>query len=540
MKLFYKDEYGPLYSEKSNNSIFKEPTYFEIDSKDNLNRIVDEKGHYTYQNNKLHKIKPKNLGAFGSNSGYPLVMDEKGNSLEYGSDLLEVSMSNKLYIKTTEKEYCYEYDTEVEPDTIQIFDDKVLLNLKLRQMVVLVSTSGKILNSFGLDRYRGEGQKQLNVPMFSVYIEDKNSILISDAINSRVIEVDKKGNIIWKYGEDGLLGSDQGLLWKPTCARRLSNGNTIIADSKNNRLVTISPDKNIVNEIGQTNVSKLLLTYPRSVQMLDKNNWLVTNTHKNSVFIMNQNQKKIIKPINDSYNKLNLFWPRCSIKNSNDEIIIADGKNNRIVFIDDKTLQIKKVIDSYYEQGNRMTIIDPHDIKINPKTNLLLITLSGNDRVIEITRDGELIECYDNLNDPHSAYYFSDGIIIANTEDNNIVIYYFSGKKEFINNFKSTNSSCDAFKRPRYALPYKNGFLILDTDNQRIIFLKKENNEWIGKNVPIYFPDGPIMNYLCFPRCITLNNDNELILTDTENCRILRFVFDDTFIKEEHSDEIYC
>lgn len=406
---------------------------------------------------------------------------DKGHSLEYGRDLLEVSMRNKLYIRTTEKEYCYEYDTEVEPDTIQIFDDKVLLNLKLRQMVVLVSTSGKVLNSFGLDRYRGEGQKQLNVPMFSVYIEDRNSILISDAINSRVIEVDENGNIIWKYGKDGLLGSDQGLLWKPTCARRLSNGHTIIADSKNNRLVTIDQDKNIVNEIGQTNVSKLFLTYPRSVQMLDKYNWLVTNTHKNSIFIMNQNQKKIIKPINDSYNKLNLFWPRCSIKNSDDEIIIADGKNNRIMFIDDKTLQIKKVIDYYYEQGNRMTIIDPHDIKINPKTNLLLITLSGNNRVIEMTSDGELIESYDNLNDPHSAYYFSNGIIIANTEDNNIVIYYFSGKKEIINNFKSTNSCCDAFKRPRYALPYKNGFLILDTDNQRIIFLKKRITNGLEK-----------------------------------------------------------
>jgi hypothetical protein len=55
--------------------------------------------------------------------------------------------------------------------------------------------------------------------------------LIADTLNNRVIEVDTDGNIVWSLSA--------GLNY-PRQAERLKNGNTLIADTKNNRAVEVN------------------------------------------------------------------------------------------------------------------------------------------------------------------------------------------------------------------------------------------------------------------------------------------------------------
>ncbi|MGV3525059.1 MAG: hypothetical protein ACO1RX_12585 [Candidatus Sericytochromatia bacterium] len=75
--------------------------------------------------------------------------------------------------------------------------------------------------------------------------------LITDTDNHRVIEVNSDEEIVWQYGNpENKLGSGYGShtqqLSSPIQAFRLPNGNTLIADSENRRVIEVSPDKEVV------------------------------------------------------------------------------------------------------------------------------------------------------------------------------------------------------------------------------------------------------------------------------------------------------
>ncbi|MFH1562789.1 MAG: hypothetical protein ABIF11_05145 [Nitrospirota bacterium] len=73
------------------------------------------------------------------------------------------------------------------------------------------------------------------------------NILISDANNHRVIEVDPEHNIVWQYGTV-TAGSGTNQLNAPHEAVRLTNGNTLIADYGNYRVIEVTLAKGIVWE----------------------------------------------------------------------------------------------------------------------------------------------------------------------------------------------------------------------------------------------------------------------------------------------------
>jgi DNA-binding beta-propeller fold protein YncE len=70
--------------------------------------------------------------------------------------------------------------------------------------------------------------------------------LITDAGNSRILEINPQGNLVWMVGlQRPMAGDDKGLR-NPNSAIRLSNGNTLIADTGNNRVVEVDTKSNVV------------------------------------------------------------------------------------------------------------------------------------------------------------------------------------------------------------------------------------------------------------------------------------------------------
>ncbi|WP_427050925.1 hypothetical protein [Paenibacillus sp. TC-CSREp1] len=336
-----------------------------------------------------------------------------------------------------------------------------------------------LVTSFGIKNRPGD-KEQLNVPMFSVYIDQSRTILICDSINSRVIEIDLEGNIVWQYGNAGELGSIDGLLWKPTCARRLADGSTVIADSKNQRIITVDFSGKIVNEIGHSPVEKHLLTYPRSIQEVN-NYWIIANTHKNNFCF---------------YNKQSGISNFCSS--------LAGSFND------------------YNHDDQLNSLGDPHHIEVERKTGNLLITLTSNNEIVELNQNGELLRIWADLDDPHSAKYFSKGIVIANSGKSQIILITVDQRREEINGFYSfEDKKWDTFNRPRFMMPYLKGFLVMDTANQRMVYILKDG-EWYGKVVKIIYPDKLPLKKLCAARWIEIANNGDLLITDTENNRVIQ------------------
>jgi len=79
--------------------------------------------------------------------------------------------------------------------------------------------------------------------------------LITDSNNSRIVEVDANDNTVWEYftNTDPNSNPRGGTGPLPTRAVRLANGNTLISDQYNHRVIEVNQDKQIVRTFGKIN-----------------------------------------------------------------------------------------------------------------------------------------------------------------------------------------------------------------------------------------------------------------------------------------------
>ncbi len=103
-----------------------------------------------------------------------------------------------------------------------------------------------------------------------------------------IIEVNPAGDIVWCYGdlEYDMSGDPNNhiKLWGPHNADRLSNGNTMIADSLNHRIIEVNPAGDIVWQINRTHI---FLNWPRDCDKLPNGNILIADSANNRIIEVN-------------------------------------------------------------------------------------------------------------------------------------------------------------------------------------------------------------------------------------------------------------
>jgi virulence-associated protein VagC len=106
--------------------------------------------------------------------------------------------------------------------------------------VIAVNKRGRIVWQYGQAGVTGSGTNELNNPT-SIRVLPKKRVLITDQGNQRVIEISrkKKNEITWQYGTTGVSGSASNQLNNPACAERRHNGDVVIADQGNNRVIEV-------------------------------------------------------------------------------------------------------------------------------------------------------------------------------------------------------------------------------------------------------------------------------------------------------------
>jgi hypothetical protein len=114
-------------------------------------------------------------------------------------------------------------------------------------------------------------------------------LLITDRDNHRVIEIARDGTIVWQFGETGAPGNDGSHLNGPHNADRLPSGNTIVADSLNNRILEIAYDGSIVWQypppapLLPRSFAPLPLDWPRDADRLENGNTLITDSRHDRI-----------------------------------------------------------------------------------------------------------------------------------------------------------------------------------------------------------------------------------------------------------------
>jgi hypothetical protein len=295
----------------------------------------------------------------------------------------------------------------------------------------------------------------LELPL-SVEMLPNGNILITDGgdeagFGSEVLEVDPGGNIVWQF-------DDSRRLKFAHSSRRMSNGNILITDTTNNRLLEVTPEKKIImtsdhwgggkgrlsdgshlhypNEAFELTDGTFLVTdrnndrclqvnrggevlwsfgekelhHPHNANPLPNGNILISNSDENKILEVSR-KKEIVWSYGDGSAEM-LWWPRSAIRLPNENTLITDTKNHRLLEVTKEGKTIWK-----FQTEHVDTFYLTH---ATPQGTFLTSSADGHHQVIEIDRARNYVWIFRNYRRPFPLYSnLMNGFFKNRTEDGN-------------------------------------------------------------------------------------------------------------------------
>jgi hypothetical protein len=216
-----------------------------------------------------------------------------------------------------------------------------------------------------------------------------------------------------------------------------------------------------------------------------------------------------------------LFWPRCARLTPAGSLLVADGRNARVVELSTTGNVLNELHELDLEGG--LPLSDPHDIRLLANGTLLL-TDASLDLVAVARWNGEVLWSAGRgsgptLRDPHSAQQLDDGsILICDTGNSRVLRLDASARVVVDLQMLRCGPVHYRFNRPRYAeITGDDGWLVVDTGNNRILGADREGEcAWELSQLP----DSPT-RWINQPRWARLVNQDELLVTDHLHHRVL-------------------
>jgi len=313
---------------------------------------------------------------------------------------------------------CYPWDAERLPDGTTIITEKD--NCRIIRVASL-GPAGSIIWQYGLTHVRGTEPGMLADPGAAHMLESGN-LLITDSGNYRVIEVTQAKEIVWQFGTTGVGGTGDGQLGLPAWdAQRLDDGNTLITDCENSRVIEVTPDGDIVWQYGTSRYSGELY-YPRDAERLLNGNTLIADTDHWRVIEVDTD-KNIV------WEQGGMYLPSDADRLANGNTLICEPDRFRVI----EVTPANEIVWQYgsacgYGPGQIGFIWDADRLE-NGNT---LITDTTFHRVIEVTPDGDIAWQYGvggisgeddgYLNYPWDAERLPDGTTLITEKENCRVI----------------------------------------------------------------------------------------------------------------------
>jgi DNA-binding beta-propeller fold protein YncE len=379
----------------------------------------------------------------------------------------------------------------------------------VRHVAVEIDRAGKILWQFGETKHPARDIDHLSSPSSFTRTEDGRRV-IADTRNHRVLLLDADGTDCQMVHHDGTFRD-------PVYAVLLDNGNCLVCDTGNKRVIELDQQGYIVWHYGAPVVSRRLLSYPRSVDINGSGGYLIADTaHDRIIELVDEQVSEI--PFKG---EPGLFWPRCARKLPSGSLLIADARNQRIVEVsaDGQVLnQLSRIdLDGQHE------LQDPHDVRMLANGRLL-ITDSSQDLVVVTDWSGRVYLTVGGngsgiLNDPHSAQQLEDGgIIITDTGHSRIVVADSTGTVVHAFDCILDGAAQYRLHRPRYVEVTSSGTMVIaDTGHNRILAATPEGKFlWELSEIPDSMQ--PLLNQ---PRWVRLIGENEVVICDHFHHRIL-------------------
>jgi len=194
--------------------------------------------------------------------------------------------------------------------------------------VILVNEDGNIIWQYGQDGgVSGSGFDELNTPVAATVLPNGH-FLITDQVNERVIEVNRKKEIVWQYGVTGLSGSGFDELNNPNSAELLENGHILIADENNNRAIEVDRNMNIIHTYTAGNTVSGVAFASR----LGNGNTLITDSNNSRIVEVDSNDNVVWQYItNTRPGSISSPLPTRAVRLRNGNTLISDQFNDQVI-----------------------------------------------------------------------------------------------------------------------------------------------------------------------------------------------------------------
>ncbi len=387
----------------------------------------------------------------------------------------------------------------------------------IRHVAVEIDRAGNILWQFGETKHPSRAIDHLSSPGSIRRTSDGRNV-IADTRNHRVLLLDAKGTDCQMVHHDGTFRD-------PAYAVLLDNGNCLVCDTGNKRVIELDERGYIVWYYGARAVSRRLLSYPRSVDVNGSGGYLIADTA----------QDRIIELVDEHVREMpfegepDLFWPRCARLLPSGSLLIADARNRRIVEVSADGQVLNQL--THVDLDGRRQLQDPHDARMLADGRLLIAD-SSQDLVVLADWSGKVFLAVGAvggngagvLKDPHSAQGLENGdIIIADTGHSRIVVSDSTGAIVRVFDRILDGTVQHRLHRPRYVEVTSSGTMVIaDTGHNRILAATLEGNFlWELSTIPDSLQ--PLLNQ---PRWVRLIGEDEVVICDHFHHRILHLRHD--------------
>jgi hypothetical protein len=198
--------------------------------------------------------------------------------------------------------------------------------------VMLINKKGEIVWQYGQAGVTGSGYNQLNTPVQNTYLPN-GDVLITDQGNQRVIEVTPDKQIVWQQGKTGVAGAGFNQLNNPNSAELLPNGNILIADESNNRVIEVGRNHRVVWQYGGVNSSRL--SGAAFASRLPSGNTLITDASNNRIVEVTPTNFVVWQyATNTRTGSVANPNPTRAVRLTNGNTLISDQFNHQVIELD--------------------------------------------------------------------------------------------------------------------------------------------------------------------------------------------------------------
>lgn len=250
--------------------------------------IVNEKGEVEWEYKNTHDV-------------HDLHVLANGNILTHTSHtkIVEIEPKKKEIVWSYESQPKEGYKGRVEVHAFQRLDDgNTMIAESGNTRIIEVNKDGRIVKEIPLKVKKPDAHRDTRMVR-----KLKDTYLVCHEGEGKVCEYDGKGEVVWEYtlglndrprsGGHGPEGHGTELYG----AVRLENGNTLIAGGNNNRVVEVNKKGEIVWQVDQKDLPGITLAWVTTLQVLPSGNVIIGNCHateKNPQLIEVTREKKVV------------------------------------------------------------------------------------------------------------------------------------------------------------------------------------------------------------------------------------------------------